>query len=98
MSNAKPAPLVGLLVSKGSKEETFLGDIAFFKDLQKEMTSNGGSLFLFLLEGIQQDSITGYMFYEGQNKWRRKHFPYPDLIYNRISSRAEESNPSFLNA
>jgi len=96
MSNDKPAPLVGLLVSKGSKEETFLGDIAFFKDLQKEMTSNGGILFLFLLEGIQQDSITGYMFYEGQNKWRRQRFPYPDLIYNRISSRAEESNPSFF--
>lgn len=88
-------PLVGIYASKGRKKDTFRGDITVFKSIQKEMKNYGAQSFVFTTDNIHRDGITGYVYFEGYNRWGKISFPFPDLIYNRISTRTEETSSEF---
>ncbi len=90
-------PLVGILASNGRKADTFRGDIAVFKSIQKEMKARGARSFVFTTAGIHSTGITGYVYYEDYNRWGKISFPFPDLIYNKISTRSEETSSEFQN-
>ncbi|HZH58853.1 MAG TPA: YheC/YheD family protein [Metabacillus sp.] len=88
-------PLVGIYASKGRKKDTFRGDITVFKSIQKEMKNYGAQTFVFTTDNIHADGITGYVYFEGYNRWGKISFPFPDLIYNKISTRSEETSSEF---
>jgi len=88
-------PLVGIFASKGQKKDAFRGDITVFKAIQKELKEKGVLSFVFTTAGIHEKGITGYVYFEGYKRWGKISFPFPDLIYNRISTRSEESSLEF---
>jgi len=88
-------PLVGIYASKGRKKDTFRGDITVFKSIQKEMKNFGAQSFVFTNDNIHADRISGYVYFEGYNRWGKVSFPFPDLIYNKISTRSEETSSEF---
>ena len=88
-------PLVGIFASKGQKKDTFRGDISVFKAIQKELKEHGVLSFVFTTAGIHETGITGYVYFEGYNRWGKISFPFPDLIYNKISTRSEELSFEF---
>ncbi len=90
-------PLVGILASNGRKKDTFRGDVPLFKTVQEELKNYGVQSFVFTTADIHESCITGYVYFEGYDRWGKISFPFPDLIYNRISSRTEETLPEFLN-
>lgn len=88
-------PLVGILVSKGNKENTFRGDAATFKQLQDLLHKEGGLSFIFTLEDFHSTHVDGYVFIERKDKWATIVFPLPQIIYNRLSTRQEEQSTDF---
>jgi hypothetical protein len=96
MRKYKYSPLVGILTSKGKKENTFRGEHAYFKSIQKKLMAIGGLSFIFTTDDVHESYVTGFVFYETTEKWGKISFPFPDLIYNKVSSRKEETSPPFL--
>ncbi|APH06082.1 YheC/YheD family protein [Bacillus weihaiensis] len=88
-------PLVGILVSKGRKSDTFRGDASTLKEIQKQLQQLGGLSFVFTLDQFQHDVVTGYIYSEKHQRFGKAQFPQPDLIYNKLSTRKEETLPSF---
>ncbi|MGM0876860.1 MAG: YheC/YheD family protein [Bacillota bacterium] len=89
-------PLVGILTSKGKIEDSFRGDLSVFKSIQKELIRIGGLSFIFTTEGVNENYVSGYILYETHEKWGKISFPFPDIIYNKVSSRNEEKTNPFL--
>lgn len=96
MRKYKYFPLVGILASKGKKNNTFRGELAYFKSIQKELMSFGGLSFVFRTDDVHEDYVNGFVYYETKEKWGKISFPFPDLIYNRVALRKEELTPPFL--
>ncbi|WP_338787513.1 YheC/YheD family protein [Metabacillus sp. FJAT-53654] len=90
------SPLVGILTSKGKLEDSFRGDHSVFKSIQKELMKVGGLSFIFTTEGVHRDYVSGYIYLHHDQKWGKLSFPFPDLIYNKVSSRIEETHAPFL--
>lgn len=89
-------PLIGILVSKGKTDVTFRGDSTVLRSIQKELLSIGGLSFIFSTDDIKDNCVSGFIYYETQEKWGKVDFPFPDLIYNKISTRKEEVLEPFL--
>ncbi|WP_299093324.1 YheC/YheD family protein [uncultured Metabacillus sp.] len=96
MKNASYFPLVGILSSPGKTEDSFRGNLKVFKAIQKELTKIGGLSFIFTTNDFNEHDVNGYFYYEHADKWGKRTFPIPDLIYNKISFRKEESSALFL--
>ncbi|OZM58128.1 hypothetical protein CIB95_00680 [Lottiidibacillus patelloidae] len=90
----KIGPLVGILATYHEKKQ-FTGNIKLFLTLQKQLASKGGILFIFTLRGVRKSYITGYIFNLRTSKWVKSTFPLPDIVYNRLCKREEESSPLF---
>lgn len=83
--------LVGIL-SGTKKKKRFSGDEQFFQMIQFELEKRGGLSFVFTPKMIDEDFIEGYVF--KNERWEKKIFPYPHVVYNRLPSRnAELSKP-----
>ena len=95
MKNVNYSPLVGILTSNGQKRGSFRGDSFVFKSIQKELMKIGGLSFIFTTDGVREDRVLGYIFYESQEKWGRISFPFPDIIYNKIPFRRDEETTRF---
>ncbi|MBZ5748923.1 YheC/YheD family endospore coat-associated protein [Metabacillus rhizolycopersici] len=95
MKNVNYSPLVGILTSKGQKKDSFRGDLSVFKSIQKEIMKIGGLSFIFTTDGVCEDHVLGYIYYESQEKWGPISFPFPDIIYNKVSFRKDEETTSF---
>ncbi|KKI90772.1 hypothetical protein WQ54_18650 [Bacillus sp. SA1-12] len=89
-------PLVGILTSPGKTEDSFRGEQQVFKALQKELLRIGGLSFIFTTEDFKEHYVNGYIYNEHADKWGKRTFPIPDLIYNKISFRKEELSALFL--
>ncbi|MFA8439076.1 YheC/YheD family protein [Pueribacillus sp. YX66] len=79
--------LVGIL-SGDRKQKGFSGDETFFRNIQDELTTRGGKCFVFTPLGIQEKTIEGFVF--ENNGWKKKTFPYPSVVYNRLPSQKAE--------
>ncbi|MED4400432.1 YheC/YheD family protein [Metabacillus fastidiosus] len=89
-------PLVGILVSKGSKENIFRGDKLFLRGIQQEVQKIGGLSFVFTPDGFSSTQVTGYFYVDKTKKWAKAVFPLPNVVYNRISSRKAETKNPFI--
>ncbi|MCA0989214.1 YheC/YheD family protein [Guptibacillus algicola] len=89
-------PLVGILAGDNSNYH-FSGNTAIFTSIQNEITKHGGLSFVFTPSSIRKTYITGYIFDETTKKWTGYRFPYPNIVYNRIPTRKEESSRGVRN-
>ncbi|MEH7116360.1 YheC/YheD family protein [Neobacillus vireti] len=82
-------PLIGILTSSKS-DGSIAGNGPLFIALQKKLISLNGISFVFIPEGMEVDCINGYSYSPEENCWKKKSFPFPDLVYNRIPFRTKE--------
>jgi hypothetical protein len=96
LSDNHVGPLIGIMTSR-SKNGVIAGNGPLFKELQKKLISLAGISFIFTMEGVGNDTITGYIFLPDKQMWIKVQAPYPDLIYNRIPFRKAEQDPHLPN-
>jgi len=89
MKDNHPSPLIGILTARKSNG-VIAGNGSLFIELQKKLISLNGISFVFIPEEVEKDFIIGYTFSPNDNRWQKKRFPYPDLVYNRIPFRKSE--------
>ncbi|ULT58054.1 YheC/YheD family protein [Neobacillus drentensis] len=82
-------PLIGILTARKSKG-TIAGNGPLFIEIQKKLISLNGVSFVFTPEDVEDDFIYGYYYSPEENRWKKKSFPFPDLVYNRIPFRTSE--------
>jgi hypothetical protein len=90
------APIIGLLTEINDEEHNqpnFRSVHSFCEELEHLTQSLGGFFFVFPLQPLENDYLTGYFFQE--EKWKKSQVPIPDVIYNRIHSRRLEASPVF---
>jgi len=85
----KQTPMIGIL-SGTHQHQPFSGDKQFFENIQRECIKNGGISFVFTPSGIQSETLEGFLF--ENDRWKRKKFPYPHLVYNRLPSHSLENS------
>jgi glutathione synthase/RimK-type ligase-like ATP-grasp enzyme len=88
-------PLIGILTSRNNQND-MIGDRDLFIGIQTDLQKIGGLSFLYSLEDCQKDYINGICYSTVEKRWIHATFPYPNLIYNRISSRKQELEESFI--
>jgi glutathione synthase/RimK-type ligase-like ATP-grasp enzyme len=89
MNRCLTRPVVGIMAGRKSNGN-ITGNGPLFIELQKKLISLGGISFVFTHEDAGKDFIDGYIFHPEENSWKKKRFPYPDLVYNRIPFRKAE--------
>jgi len=94
MNELPTKTLIGVLTAQKSNG-SFAGDRKFFAELQTKLISLNGMSFVFTLEDTGHNSIFGYCFLPQENRWIKKAFPYPKVIYNRIPFRKLEKKEEF---
>lgn len=91
-NNKRVGPLVGIFTSDGNPD--FSGNRKTFRRIHKAMQSHGGLAFVFTPQCMESKRVKGYVFNENDRNWILSFFPYPDVVYNRVPTRADESHPS----
>ncbi|MGE8205108.1 YheC/YheD family protein [Heyndrickxia sp. NPDC080065] len=94
-TDCRVGPLVGILTSR-TKDGDIVGSKELFISIQKELQISGGLSYVYTLEDCKNDFINGAFYIEEDDVWIKSNFPYPNIIYNRISSRIEEKNDQFF--
>lgn len=92
----KIGPVIGVLFARRGKKSLFGNTTAFCQELSEACRIHGGFVFFFTPDDIQsqQQRIKGWMY---QNGWHQVMVPYPDVVYNRITTRAVENKISVQN-
>ncbi|MCR8642063.1 YheC/YheD family protein [Paenibacillus sp. N1-5-1-14] len=88
-------PLIGVIIRriKASDPENLLGNNSSFgREFAEACNLYGASMFFFTHDDIHLDQpyVSGWTYHEDQ--WRKSHFPIPNIIYNRLTSRSIESS------
>ncbi len=86
-SNNKVGPLIAIVTSKEGRSD-FYGNRATFKKIQGQLQQSGGISFVMTPEGLDGETINGYLFIDGS--WQHARFPLPDIFYNRVASYQAE--------
>lgn len=86
-------PLVGVLMPRNGKSSVFGNNTMFCQELSEAGEKYGGCFYFFTPGDIpaSANSVHGWFYHKG---WHRASFPFPDIVYNRLTSRKTENNPS----
>lgn len=85
-------PLIGILTTQGSRYP-FSGVRSNFIDIIKAGVKKGAIVFVFTPECIRwdKDEVDGFLYHPRLQSWKKATFPLPNVVYNRIPNRANES-------
>ncbi|WP_170839757.1 YheC/YheD family protein [Lihuaxuella thermophila] len=86
-------PLLGILINahpQVNQEQVFGVITKFLDECAIAGQSRGLRVAVFAPEQIQMDSKTIHGWIREKGKWLHTHLPFPDVIYNRITSRRVE--------
>ncbi|MCM3725575.1 YheC/YheD family protein [Neobacillus cucumis] len=84
-------PLIGILTASKS-DGTIAGNGPLFIEIQKKLISLNGISFVFIPEEVETNYINGYSYSPEEKSWKKRSFPFPDLVYNRIPFRFSEKD------
>lgn len=89
-------PVLGVLMSRvyrQNPEKPFGSNTGFCEELTAAGKIQGGIVFFFTPESLSSKttSLQGWYWH---GRWRRRQFPVPNVIYNRLTSRRLENKPS----
>jgi len=82
--------LVGILAASRPTNQLFIGNVYLFKQIQKELLKRSGFSYVFTPQDVHEKEVNGAYFDTNQNRWIKKSFPLPDVIYNRYPLREDE--------
>lgn len=90
-------PVLGILTERIFPHEVtapFGSMTRFYSECQQSAEMKGILMFVFAPEHInlRQTNINGWVYVGG--KWKQTVCPFPDVIYNRMTSRRAERNPT----
>jgi glutathione synthase/RimK-type ligase-like ATP-grasp enzyme len=94
VENQHVGPIIGIITARKA-DGTISGNSSLFIKLQKKLLMEGGISYVFTLEDVHDEYITGYIFLPDKNQWKKVKAPYPDLVYNRIPFRRVEQEKPF---
>jgi glutathione synthase/RimK-type ligase-like ATP-grasp enzyme len=88
-------PLIGVMISRvhdGHTERLFGSITSFCKELHQACEQSGAFIYFFTLDDIHASAsrLKGWTY---NNSWKSRHFPIPNVIYNRLTSRKYENMP-----
>lgn len=66
--------LVGILAGDNDRSGSFYGNISLFKAIQRHLTEQNSSSFVFTPSGMKEKSIVGYIYEPNENLWLKKSF------------------------
>lgn len=91
-------PLIGILTSQNSKG-ALNGLQNNFKDLINTGKKYGALVFVFTPHDVNWNNKTihGRIYDFGLKRYKRYHFPFPNVIYNRIPTRYHENKILYQN-
>lgn len=89
-------PLIGVMMSRvytGDADRLFGNNTAFCKELSDACQTAGACVYFFTVHELSsgKQQIDGWTYH---GRWRKAAFPIPDVVYNRLTTRKLENNPS----
>lgn len=88
-------PLIAMFVEKRDNAQNPFGSITEFAyELDQFCKQNRSAFYLFSIEDVASDGIEGYRF--KNHELIKEVFPFPNVIYNRISNRTLERSESYV--
>lgn len=90
-------PLIGVLVSRvysAKPERPFGAMTAFCRELTDACEQFGGFVYFFTPEDIRSGGSSAISGWCHTERWVKRTFPVPNVVYNRLTSRKLENRPS----
>ncbi|MBS8262931.1 YheC/YheD family protein [Mesobacillus boroniphilus] len=89
-------PVIALLTEIKEDQGPDFGKVhSFCEELHQGISELGGSFYVFSLKGFSDDGVEGFSYDDNEDGWRKGLFPFPAVIYNRVSSRRTEISKGF---
>lgn len=83
-------PVFAVLTHTADRSEAPFGSLTpFYEELARFCAQKHVLVYFFSLKKTSEQTIVGYRL--NHEQWHKQRFPYPDVIYNRLSSRKRES-------
>ncbi|SFI83115.1 YheC/YheD family endospore coat-associated protein [Thermoflavimicrobium dichotomicum] len=96
----KTNPRIAIFTADGGS--LFRGNRQNFIDIILTGKKMGCQVFVLTPQGLHDDRsfVTGYIPIQtqGKRKWKKAHFPMPDVVYNRVPNRELEKTPEVQHA
>ena len=89
----KIGPIVGIMTALG--KAGIKGDKNNYRDLITAGIKRGVLIYVFSAEFINKTkkNVKAYLYLPQEKKWALRAMPLPDVVYNRVPYRKDESNP-----
>jgi glutathione synthase/RimK-type ligase-like ATP-grasp enzyme len=88
------SPVIALLTEIKEANGPDFGKVhSFCEELHQGISELGGSFYVFSLKDFSEEGVEGFYF-DGE-EWKKAAQPFPNVIYNRISSRRTEFSKGF---
>jgi hypothetical protein len=89
-------PVIALLTEINEENVPDFGKVhSFCEELHQGISELGGSFYVFSLKGFSEEGVEGFFYDDSEDGWKKGHFPFPSVIYNRVSSRRTEISRGF---
>lgn len=89
-------PVIALLTEIKEENGPDFGKVhSFCEELHQGISESGGSFYVFSLKGFSEEGVEGFYYDDDDEEWKKKIFPFPAVIYNRVSSRRTEISKGF---
>jgi len=101
MTPAKPqghknSPVIALLTEIKEDNGPDFGKVhSFCEELHQGISELGGSFYVFSLKGFSDVGVEGFYYDDDEDEWKKASLPFPNVVYNRISSRRTEHSKGF---
>lgn len=89
----KLGPILGILIQsiQQNQPKTPFGKFTIYaEELSAKALSNGIFPYFFTFNDINSEDDTVQAWFIKNNKWEKKSYPLPNVVYNRIASRSVE--------
>ena len=94
MPDQNTSPVIALLTEIKEEHEPDFGKVhSFCEELHQGVSALGGTFYVFSIRGFSDEGVQG--FYYDDDEWKKSSLPFPNVIYNRISSRRTELSKEF---
>ncbi|MBT2662766.1 YheC/YheD family protein [Bacillus sp. ISL-45] len=89
-------PVIALLTEINEDNGPDFGKVhSFCEELHQGVSELGGSFYVFSLKGFSEKGVEGFSYDDEEDGWKKGFFPFPAVIYNRVSSRRTEISKGF---
>lgn len=89
-------PVIALLTEIKEDNGPDFGKVhSFCEELHQGVSELGGSFYVFSLKGFSDEGVEGFFYDDNEDGWKKGFFPFPAVIYNRVSSRRTEISKGF---